>query len=293
MQSARFLIPMLPVLAWALGHAGASGAAAPPMHDAATPGSLEIRTPHGRYVGVVVDGETRRFADALLTEEGAIRIHIGGPDLAGSGLIPDRRSRSAQFVGRLSVLNGVIRGTGRLLGENCTLPSPVQFCQAPATATLKIQAASLDRLTASMTVMTGAGVKVWQVVLDSWDHYYHLRVSLPMLRGLYAERMAEFSRYGTTILDVNAAGRMFFQSPATGCVGNGTMTPRTTVGVADVELRIENCQGRFGYLNGRYFGFSTFSPSAYWNYDMVLRTWLAKPASAARPAALTMWSVPR
>jgi hypothetical protein len=295
MKSVRFLIAMLPVLAWALGHAGASAAAESPMHDAATPGSLEIRTPHGRYVGVVVDGKTRRFADALLTKEGKIRIHIGGPDMAGTGAIPTRRSRSAQFVGRLFVENGVIRGSGRLLGENCTLPNPVRFCQAPASAMLKIQAAQgapIYRLIASITVTSGAGVEIWQVVLDSWDHSYPYPVSLRMLRGLYSESTAEFSGNGTTIIDV-AAGRMFFQSPATGCVGNGKMTPRRDVGVVDVELTIENCRGRFAYLNGRYLGFSTFSPSNYWNYDTNLRTWLAKPASSARPAALTMWSIPR
>ena len=48
MKSVRFLIAMLPVLAWALEQAGASAAAEPPMPDAATPSSPEIRTPHGR-----------------------------------------------------------------------------------------------------------------------------------------------------------------------------------------------------------------------------------------------------
>jgi hypothetical protein len=91
---------------------------------------------------------------------------------------------------------------------------------------------------------------------------------------------------------VGAAGLMFFQSPATGCVGNGKMTPQKKFGVVGVELIIENCRGRFAYLNGRYLGFSTSSPSSVWNYDAVLRMWLVKPVGSARPAALTMWSIP-
>jgi hypothetical protein len=59
MKAARFLIAMVPVLAWSLGHAGASAAAEPPMHDAATPGAPETRMPHGQYVGAVLDGEIR------------------------------------------------------------------------------------------------------------------------------------------------------------------------------------------------------------------------------------------
>jgi hypothetical protein len=50
---------MLSVPARALVQAGASAAAEPPMHDAATPGAPETRMPHGQYVGAVLDGEIR------------------------------------------------------------------------------------------------------------------------------------------------------------------------------------------------------------------------------------------
>jgi hypothetical protein len=247
-------------------------------------------------VGWVVDGQERQFADAILTNDGRIRIHISDSYSAGSGVIPNSWDRSAQFVGRLFVRDGVVRGSGRLLGEGCALPSPIRFCGAPAKASLELQPGEqpgFDRLLGIMKVKSAAGVEIWQVVLDPWRLYYKYVVSPRMLEGLYSETTAEFARAGETILDVNTHGRVFFQSPVNNCVGNGTMTPRADVGVVDVEMRIENCQGRFAYLNGRYRGFSTFSQSDYWGYDSVLRTWLAKPTSAAEPAAITMWSIPR
>jgi len=297
MKAALNLAEVVPILVMVLGLASDRVWAAPPSPtvDAANARALEIRRPHGRYVGWVAHGQEREFADALIAKDGSIRIHIGGDDV-GTGAIPEAWDQSAQFVGRLFVRNGFIGATGRLLGEGCALPGPTRFCQSPARVKMRfriVDGSSSDHLLASMTVTTGARVETWQVVLDSWPAYYRSPVSSRLLRGLYSEGTAEFSSYGETILDVDAAGRMYFQSPVTGCVGNGRMTPRTMYGVIEVNLRIENCVGRFAYLNGRYLGLSTFSQSDYWAYDAILRTWLAKPVGAAKPAAITMWSFPR
>jgi hypothetical protein len=284
--------------AWDFSHADDSTqvAASQSVLDVAAPRITEIQRPHGRYVGWVVHGQEHLFADALLTRDGNIRIHIGGSYSVGTTAIADRWDQAAQFVGRVFVRDGVIGASGRLLGENCAVASPIRFCKVPARAKLKFafdEDTSSDRLIASMTVTTGSHLETWRVVLDSWPVYYRVPVSLRWLRGLYSESTAEFSHYGETILDIDAAGRMYFQSPETRCVGNGSMAPRVKSGIVDVNLRIENCEGRFAYLNGRYDGFSTFSQSDYWAYDAILRTWLAKPAGSTRPAAITMWSIPR
>jgi hypothetical protein len=76
------------------------------------------------------------------------------------------------------------------------------------------------------------------------------------------EGEGDFALDGDTILSIDAAGRLDFQSAHSGCTGNGTLTPHGEFNVYDALVTIERCNAPYIYLNGEYEGLATTSPSA-------------------------------
>jgi hypothetical protein len=255
-----------------------------------------VNAVHGRYVGEVTIGGVGHFADALFAPDGRAHVYIGVAGGGSAGLIPSTRPPAAsQFVGRLALEPGQAAGDGVIIAEGCALVPQPPNCGVPAAAALRFPGAVAgfsDGLVGSLDVVTATGTETWPLALSPWDNYYVVPVQLPQYPSQYIEQIAEFSENGDTILTIDAAGAVFFQSAGTGCTANGHIEADTEFNVLDVSLELASCNGAFAYLNGDFSGVGTFSASNYWNYDTVLRLWLARSGMAGPPAALTLWSLP-
>jgi hypothetical protein len=195
----------------------------------------------------------------------------------------------------LALEPGRAAGDGVIIAEGCALVPQPPNCGVPAAAALRFPGAVAgfsDGLVGSLDVVTATGTETWPLALSPWDNYYVVPVQLPQYPSQYIEQIAEFSENGDTILTIDAAGAVFFQSAGTGCTANGHIEADTEFNVLDVSLELASCNGAFAYLNGDFSGVGTFSASNYWNYDTVLRLWLARSGMAGPPAALTLWSLP-
>ena len=100
---------------------------------------------------------------------------------------------------------------------------------------------------------------------------------------------------GDTILSVDDAGQLFFQSAGSGCTGNGIASPHLdgNVNVYEVALTIASCDAPYTHLNGEFEGLATTTPGSYWDYDSFLRVWLSTSDPSAPPEAITMLAAPR
>lgn len=298
MPAARMLVSgmsVLPLLA-ACGGSGGSGNSPAPPPDVAVPPfppPTAVEGWHGRFFGeVTVDGQIR-IADALLTEDGLVRIYIGGPG-PSSGLVqPTRPDGALQYIGDFSFQDGTVSSHGQIQGEDCASDGNAPFCSEIAAATFVL--ADLPRSTnwaGELRVETGAGVDTWAIELDPWKNYYLTPAQLTRIEGTYTESLAEFVGDGSAVLRIDATGQLFFQSAQSGCVGNGTLTPHLDgdFNVYDVTIDIASCNAPYDRLNGGFEGLATTSPTDFWGYDLALRTWLSKTAASPAPAAVTTWA---
>src|SRR5688572_13848448 len=90
---------------------------------------------HGRFIGVVRIGNIDYFGDALVAEDGRMRLYVGGP-YATSDLLQVTRAQGAmQFVGTVDMRNGGAFGSGVILGEGCASGGD---CSTPVSAELNI-----------------------------------------------------------------------------------------------------------------------------------------------------------
>jgi uncharacterized delta-60 repeat protein len=116
--------------------------------------------------------------------------------------------------------------------------------------------------------------------------------------GQFLESLAGFAQADDTIVTVDGAGRLFFQSPASGCVGNGTFARRPPYYVFDdyvfdVHLLIANCNASYASLNGVFEGLATITRD---NLDFcrerLLMSLSTPVGSAPRPAFTMLGSDP-
>lgn len=266
----------------------------PPPGPAPVAPSPSAAVSHGRYVGTVTIGDTDYFGDALLTEDGAIRLYVGGPGTSSGAIQGRTLGGTAQFVGNVELFRSQLSGTGVVIGQGCSEPAVVRFCIEPAPGVISLASQSGD-LRGEIQVTTPEGREIWRLDLVSWDNYYALPAGSRYPEGQYREELAEIGAGGDVILVVDGAGRLFFQSALTACTGNGTIAPHRdgAFNVHDVALTIAGCNGPYAHLNGEYDGLATTSPSGYWDYDAMLRAWLSKQVDdPSQPAALTMWAQP-
>ncbi|HWZ64034.1 MAG TPA: hypothetical protein VNX02_13505 [Steroidobacteraceae bacterium] len=253
----------------------------------------------GRYVGTVTIGDVQYFGDAMLTADGLIRLYVAGP-YDDDGAVPQAApANSAQLVGTLHGQTNQISGDGLVFGQQCAASDPIRFCAEIGHASISIAVASVDIpavIQGNILVTTSAGTETWSLDMYSFSNYY---VDLPAtqggLEGQYQEELADFALSGDTIIKIDAAGVLFFQSASSGCTGNGQVRPHLNgaVNVYDVSLTISGCNAPYKYLDSTFDGLATSSPSDEWDYDSNLRMWLSQPnpdVSGPSPPALTMWA---
>jgi hypothetical protein len=230
----------------------------------------------------------------LFTADGEVVLHLGGPgaDAVGTGAgIPAAAytpAESASFIGKVSWIGEQGSGQGVVIGERCLASKPGRFCAAPAAAELAVSQKGTT-LMGELSVRTAQGVETWTLDIDGWSLYYQTSASQGFRGRMFRERLAPFAEAGGPIITVDGGGRLFFQSVASGCIGNGTLAPHADgrFYVFDVDLLIEQCDAEHGYLNGRFEGLATESQDNYWGYDNWLVMLLSTPEGAASRFALT------
>ena len=253
-----------------------------------------------RYVGTVTIGGVPYFADAMLTADGLIRLYLGGGPSDDSGGIPQSApASSAQLVGTLQKQTNQISGDGLVFGQQCEASDPIQFCAEIGHANISIAVSTVDTfevIQGDILVTTSAGTETWSLNMSAFSNYYvDLPATMGDIAGNYQEKVADFALNGDTIISIDAAGVLSFQSASSGCTGNGQLRPHLNgaVYVYDVVLTITGCNAQYSYLNSTFAGLATGSPSDKWDYDSNLRMWLSQPdpdVSDASPLALTTWA---
>ncbi len=294
----RFLFGLL--FAQALTGCGGGSSTAPPSTGSSTAASSTGSAPlqpvpawQGHFIGAVTIDNADYYGDALLTADGAVRLYVGGPYI-NDGLIElSKPDSSAQFVGKVDGHDSQASGSGVIIGQLCAGPVPGRFCGETSAGDINIAVES-GKIQGEIHVMTKAGLEIWSLALDNWNNYYPSPARLESVVGQYQEELAEFALDGDTIISVGGTGQLSFQSVQSGCMGNGTLAPHLDgkFNVYDVALTIENCNAPYAYLNGGFEGLATTTPSSYWDYDSLLRTWLSKTDGAPSPAALTTLGQP-
>jgi hypothetical protein len=283
---------------------GQSAVAAPPPTVQSAPLPPPVVRPEsgdawqGRYVGTVTIGDVQYFGDAMLTADGLIRLYMGGPYDGGGELPLAVPASSAQLVGTLHGQTNQISGDGLVFGQECATSDPIRFCAEIGHANMSIAVVSVDsqaEIQGKMLVTTSAGTEPWSLDLINFNNYYVLSATQGGLAGFYKEELAEFALNGDTIISIDAVGMLFFQSPSSGCTGNGQLRPHLdgAVDVYDVSLTISGCDAPHNTLNSKFDGLATISPSSKWDYDANLRMWLSEQdpkVSGSSPPVLTTWA---
>jgi hypothetical protein len=255
------------------------------------------KTWNGHYVGTVKIANVTYFGDAIFTQDGAVRLYIGGP-AGNAGAIQVRRpASSAQFVGTIDMRDGQGSGSGLIIGQECAINAAGRFCGQPATAEINASvqmgsgASANADLQGEIRITTASGTETWLLDLGLWSDP---TLATTPWSGQLKETLAEFASASDVIMNFDGSGLLTFQSANSGCVGNGALVPHLdgAADTFDVTLTMENCNAAYAYLNGRYDGLALYTASSYWDYDSVLRMWLSKPAGQTPPAALTTLGEP-
>ena len=256
----------------------------PPTGSASAEPPMTPDTTDGWFVGTVTIDGTDRYGDAVVSADGAMRLYVGDPYVAGGALQETRAKSSEQFVGRLDLLGTAASGSGVVIGQQCASTDPTPFCAASATTEVHY-AVTAGQLGGELQVNAGGTSSSWALHLSSWPH----DISGPpaSLAGQYQEQVAEFA-HGDTVINFDDNGTFFFQSVHSGCVGNGTWAPHPggPFDVFDVSLTIENCSAPYSYLNGQLDGLATTSSSSVWDYDTVLIMWVSSSSGSAKPVGI-------
>lgn len=243
----------------------------------------------GHYVGAVTIAGTTYFGDAVVTQDGAIRLYVGGPYDDDGVLQTVRPESSEQFVGTIQASESQWSGSGVIIGQQCAIDPANPFCSQPAAAAFGAvvgfdSASGTANLQGEIQVVTSGGTETWSLNLGLWID----DGALPS--GQFEELIAEFASSSAVVVNLDGSGELFFQSSGSGCVGNGTLTlhPAGPANIYDVTLLMESCSGPYAYLNGTYGGLALATPSSVWDYDSLVRIWLSKNSGEASQAAITM-----
>jgi hypothetical protein len=256
----------------------------------------------------------------LITVDRDVRVHVAGPFdegtvLSGGGLpVAADLAESVLFVGNLESIGDQNLGQGVVLGQACTPSNPGRFCDVPAPASISLEwllplpdEGFSRTIAGEIRVTTSAAEESWRLDLSlSWrsggNHFFgydfYRQSAYGGPSGQFLESLAGFAQADDTIVTVDVAGRLFFQSPASGCVGNGTLARRPPYYVFDdyvfdVQLLIANCNASYAALNGVFEGLATITrdnlePCREW-----LLMFLSAPeGSAPRPAFTMLGSDP-
>jgi hypothetical protein len=104
--------------------------------DSAAPSVPPVATQAwtGHYVGTVKIADVTYFGDAVFTQDGAVRLYVGGPYDNGGELQESRPESAEQFVGTIQMRDGQWSGSGLIIGEKCAINAANRFCGQPAPA---------------------------------------------------------------------------------------------------------------------------------------------------------------
>jgi hypothetical protein len=274
---------------------GGSGPGGMTSNAAGAPGSAQAAPMPtqgltGHYVGGIKIADVTYFGDAVVTQDGAIRLYIGGPYDDGGELQTVRPKSSEQFVGAIQMSDGKWSGSGVIIGQECAINPANRFCGQPSPAEFSADVsfvsgeAIIANLQGKIQLVTSDGTETWALDLGLWGD------DGPLDPGQYQETLAEFAGSSDVIVSLDGSGRLFFQSSESGCVGNGTWAPHSAgpADIYDVTLLMDSCSGAYAYLNGTYGGLALATPSSVWDYDDLPRIWVSKGSGDGSPAALTM-----
>jgi hypothetical protein len=271
-----------------------------PATAAQDPQPLFSTAGHGHFLGeATIDGVTY-FSESLVTVDGAVRLHVGGPWAdPGAGLGPSDEvfdpEESTLFVGTIDAIDGDrASGSGVIIGQVCHEPIPRPYCEEPAPARINVTVAPEGeywRLEGELQIEGNSGEERWMLSLGEWSNYYKRGAHpVPPDGSVYVEQLAPFAQAEDVDIEVDATGRVTFRSATSGCTGNGTLAPHLDgrFDVYDVWLRIDGCAGGFAYLNADFEGLATHTQSGAWDYDYWILVFLAAAEGPPPRPALTM-----
>lgn len=286
--------------------AGCGGGTATPPADAPPPPPSSGDPPpfhgpsgHGHFRGTAAIGDDLYHAEALLTVDGQLRLFVGGLLSPGSGPITGAGlgelldpEEARQFSGMVELSGGQGGGAGVVTGELCAAPDIGRFCGESVPAEVSISDAANGKLAGEIRIATSAADETWLLDLSAWSAYYPLSAAVTHPAGTFIEELAQFAEGDNVVISIDDAGVLFFQGPATGCIGNGTLTPHADgeFYVFDVELLIENCNPTHDFLNAKFSGLATETQDNYWDYDDWLVMFVSTPDGES-PAAITMYAL--
>lgn len=243
----------------------------------------------GHLSGTAMIAGVQYAADGLFTKNGQLRMHIFRGDAT---TIDD----SLQFVGGFGPPRAHIEGPGMIIGQYCSAQPPNRFCGTTTTATLVLDAVGAgSRTTAKgeLRVTTAAGTETWPLDLIYWGGFRHFYTTFEIesLSGLYMEKLAEYSPGADVVINIDTAGRWFFQDATTGCTGNGSLAAAVdNTNVFPVQLTIAGCRPAYAALNTEFIGLATYeppTPQEFTNYAP--RMWLSTPTGT--PVAISSFTL--
>lgn len=292
------------LLVHALAGCGGNGSGSAPLRmppaqpppAQAPPAAQDAR--QGSYIGTVTIGGVDYYSSALITADGLVRLYIGGPNSSDGVVQGSIHTASAQLFGPLAQPNNDPDGADLIFGQGCSAPwvAPMIFCGAAGHANPNMAIVSGNIQGEILVTMPGPGGferDTWTLELGPWANSYDQPATLGALAGQYKEVLADFAQNGDTIINIDADGKISFQSAGSGCTGNGGLESHLdgAVNVYDVVLTISGCQPPFDYLNADFYGLATTGPSTVWENDVLLQMWLTQTNPDIwdySPPALTM-----
>ena len=242
---------------------------------------------HGRFIGVVRIGNIDYFGDALVTDDGRMRLYVGGPYATSDSLQVTRANGPMQFVGTIDQRNGGMFGSGVILVEGCGFGVD---CSTPISAELNIAPIKTEMRGEIRLLGPRESDEIWSIDMAKWDDYYARAAAIPSMAGQYEELISELSERTRTLIRIDNKGQLSFEDAQTGCSGRGTMTPHSSgeFNVYDVEIHVEACDSLQAFTNGDWVGLAAESASSVSNSDSLLRIWLSTHAEIGTPAAVTL-----
>jgi len=247
----------------------------------------------GQYFGTATDTDGEHNVSALLLGNGDLRVAIGEPWEA---------TGSSQFIGHIQTDEDQALGDGLIVGEGCGGTRPSRFCGVAVPAVVDLTELTYDgrpALSGSVTVTVNGTTESWSLELPRsipiYSGYLH---PLQDVANVYSDYYVDYvypdeesALFGNDpTFTVDDAGRVFFQSPETGCIGNGRLDPYGDgkSAIFTVTLLVESCTGGRAYLNGGFEGLANNlgGDDAFGKYVVL---YLSRTAEMDAPAAATMW----
>jgi hypothetical protein len=235
--------------------------------------------------GALVDAE-QYLADGLLSPDGELRLHIYKEIDGGV-------ASAVQLVATVTTAGSRASGTGSVIGQRCSSPLASRFCGIATPARIDLIGLYGPDPTSrgEITITTAARTEIWWLRLGYWGGRPPQATSFPLAttRGHYRETLAEFAAADAVIINLDA-GRFFFQSSDTGCVGNGTLSaPYADLPILRAELTIDGCIGARMPLNAQFVGLAIFEAITPYDFEpWGPKLWLS--ASGGSPVGLTTFA---